>query len=374
MTRYKFDEIAINIKDSKMPEPSDKETYIGLEHIDSDSIFISRWGNKAELIGKKLCAKKGDLLFGRRNAYLKTAAICPFDCLFSAHGMILRPKENIIAKEYFPFFIKSDNFMDAAIKISVGSLSPTVNWKDLQKLEFELPPIDEQKSLAEILWAAENLNIKYQKAISTINNLVKAKFTSLFGDINAAPKYPEQPLLNVVDIHDDLRKPLSEQVRSKMRSGERLYPYFGATGCVDYINKYNIDMPILCIAEDCGEYGENQRCTYLVSEKCWVNNHAHILRPKIGISNMKYLDNFFTYKDLTSHISGGTRTKLTKNDLKKIRISLPPLNIQEEFSEFSTKIDLLLNRLHNSKILTSILLKNMINQKNKNTIEYNINV
>ena len=81
--------------------------------------------------------KKGDVLFGKRRAYQKKVAISPIDGVFSAHGMVLRPKEDVICKEFLPFFISSDYFLNEAIRISVGGLSPTINWKDIKEL---VPP------------------------------------------------------------------------------------------------------------------------------------------------------------------------------------------------------------------------------------------
>ena len=104
---YRFEDIAINVVERAMPEPKDKTAYIGLEHMDSGSLHISRWGSETDLIGEKLKIKKGDVLFARRNAYLKRVAIAPFDGLFSAHGMVLRPKIEVILPEFFPFFLFS---------------------------------------------------------------------------------------------------------------------------------------------------------------------------------------------------------------------------------------------------------------------------
>lgn len=66
MPHYKFDQIAFNITDKKMPEPGDEKMYIGLEHLDSGSLKVNRWGSEVELTGQKLVMKKGDILFGRR--------------------------------------------------------------------------------------------------------------------------------------------------------------------------------------------------------------------------------------------------------------------------------------------------------------------
>lgn len=144
MAEYRFDHIVINITEKKKPIEEDKYTYIGLEHLDSQNLMVSRWGSDIAPKGEKLVMKKGDVLFGKRRAYQKKVAIAPFDGIFSAHGMVLRPNEEIIDKNFFPLFISSDYFLDAAIKISVGSLSPTINWRDLKELKFHLPDLDKQ--------------------------------------------------------------------------------------------------------------------------------------------------------------------------------------------------------------------------------------
>ena len=181
MARYKFEQIAINSTEKKKPVEADRFTYLGLEHLDSNNLQVTRFGSEVAPIGEKLVMHKGDVLFGKRRAYQKKVAIAPFDGIFSAHGMVLRPKENVIDKNFFPFFISSDYFLDAAIKISVGSLSPTINWRDLKELEFELPNLAKQKELAEVLWAMDATKQAYQKLLAATDELVKAQFIEMFG-------------------------------------------------------------------------------------------------------------------------------------------------------------------------------------------------
>ncbi|KAA9303930.1 restriction endonuclease subunit S [Streptococcus anginosus] len=181
---FKFDEIAFNSTEKKKPVDEDKYTYLGLEHLDSDSIYVTRYGADVAPKGDKLIMKKGDVLFGKRRAYQKKVAIAPFDGIFSAHGMVLRPKEDVIDKEFFPMFIKSDYFLDAAIKISVGSLSPTINWRDLKELKFELPSLEKQRKLAEVLWAIYDMKDKYKKLILATDELVKSQFIEMFKKCN----------------------------------------------------------------------------------------------------------------------------------------------------------------------------------------------
>ena len=181
MAKYRFEQIALNSKEKKKPTEEDRFTYIGLEHLDTGSLNVTRFGSDVAPIGEKLIMRKGDVLFGKRRAYQKKVAVAPFDGIFSAHGMVLRPKEDVVDKNFFPLFISSDYFLDAAIKISVGSLSPTINWCDLKDLEFEMPDLHTQKKLAEVLWAINNAIESYKKLISATDELVKSQFIEWFG-------------------------------------------------------------------------------------------------------------------------------------------------------------------------------------------------
>ena len=180
MSKYKFESFAINCTQKKVPELSEYSTYVGLEHMDTKSIHVKRWGSDVPLIGEKLIMHKGDILLGKRNAYLRRASIAPHNGLFSAHGMILRPRENLIDYDFFALFIASDYFFDEAIRISVGSLSPTINWKDLKELEFNLPSLEVQKNAAKVLWSIINTIDAYRDQSKKCDDLIKARFQELF--------------------------------------------------------------------------------------------------------------------------------------------------------------------------------------------------
>ena len=179
MATYRFDEIAINSTKKKKPTEEDKVHYIGLEHIDPGCFNIVRWGSDVAPTGDKLLMQKGDVLFGKRRAYQRKVGIAPFDGIFSAHGMVLRPNTEIIDANYFPFFISSDRFMETAVRISVGGLSPTINWKDLAKQKFDLPTLEEQKVLADKLWAAYRLKEGYKKLLAATDEMVKSQFIEM---------------------------------------------------------------------------------------------------------------------------------------------------------------------------------------------------
>ena len=233
MSKYKFEDIAFNSTAKKKPVEEDKYTYLGLEHLDSECLKVKRFGSEVAPIGDKLLMKKGDVLFGKRRAYQKKVAIAPFDGIFSAHGMVLRPKENVIDPAFFPLFISSDYFLDAAINISVGSLSPTINWKDLRQLEFELPDLDTQRKLAKILWSVQDTIESYKDLLSKTDELVKSQFIELINVKGGT-------------ISGKLGDYLQFMEKSKIKAGEGLgkgsYPLFNSsTELTKWYNDYLFD-------------------------------------------------------------------------------------------------------------------------------------
>ncbi len=158
----KFGDIAENVAVRVDPAEAETDVYVGLEHLDPESLHLREWGHPSDVTGQKLAFKRGDVIFGRRRAYQRKLALAEFDGICSAHAMVLRAKPKVIRPEFLPFFLQSNMFMERAIEISVGSLSPTINWKTMRIQEFPLPPVEEQKRIAEILWNADDVVEKYK--------------------------------------------------------------------------------------------------------------------------------------------------------------------------------------------------------------------
>lgn len=154
---YRFEEIADKISETVDPRKTDLEVYVGLEHLDAEDIHIRRKGVPADVKGGKLRCYPGDVIFGKRRAYQRKAAIVDFDGICSAHAFVFRANPAVIEHKLFPFFLHSDEFMHRMVDISVGGLSPTINWGDLKHQEFLLPPKAEQARLAKLLWAMDEV-------------------------------------------------------------------------------------------------------------------------------------------------------------------------------------------------------------------------
>lgn len=168
---YRFDQLADQISERVHPGESAVERYVGLEHLDSDSLRIRRWGHPSDVASTKLRFQPGDIILGKRRVYQRKVAVSDTEGICSAHAMVLRAKPDAVLPDFLPFFMQSDLFMERALSISVGSLSPTINWKTLAKEEFLLPPIQEQARLMETCLAFEHSLKEYQNTIDAACSL-----------------------------------------------------------------------------------------------------------------------------------------------------------------------------------------------------------
>ena len=148
---------------------------VGLEHLVPEEITLSAWSEDSENTFSKMF-HKGDILFGRRRAYLKKAAVAPFDGICSGDITVIQANTEKIIPELLPFIIQNDALFEFAVGKSAGSLSPRVKWEHLKNYEFELPEMDKQKELAELLWAMDATKKSYQGLIAATDELVKSQF------------------------------------------------------------------------------------------------------------------------------------------------------------------------------------------------------
>ena len=154
---------------------------VGLEHLIPDEIRFDAFDtNTDNTFSKKFV--KGQVLFGRRRAYQRKAAVAEFDGICSGDITVIEAIEGKMMSELLPFIIQAPAFFDYANRGSAGSLSPRVKWGHLASYEFELPPLEEQKVLADKLWAAYRLKEGYKKLLAATDEMVKSQFIEMFGN------------------------------------------------------------------------------------------------------------------------------------------------------------------------------------------------
>jgi type I restriction enzyme S subunit len=129
---------------------------------------------------------------------------------------------------------------------------------------------------------------------------------------------------DVCDVLDSLRKPITKKFRS-----EGNYPYYGATGIVDWIDNYIFDEKLVLVGEDGAKWGVGDRTAFIAEGKYWVNNHAHVLRPHANIITHEWIAYYLTAIDLKDWVTGLTVPKLNQAQMRSIPIPLPPLAEQQ---------------------------------------------
>jgi type I restriction enzyme S subunit len=155
-SHLRFDQFAEMIAERiEDPSSSGLERYVGLEHLDPEAIDIKRWGVPADVTSTKFRFYPGDVIYGRRRAYQRKAGLADFDGLASAHALVLRAVLGVCDPAYLAYMLVSESFTRVAVGISVGSLSPTINWRDLRLQEFDLPSLDEQHRVVEVMRAVD---------------------------------------------------------------------------------------------------------------------------------------------------------------------------------------------------------------------------
>lgn len=366
---YRFDQIAKSISERVDPTNTNLDVYVGLEHIDSDSLHITRFGKREDVTGTKLRCYPGDVIFGRRRAYQRKAAIVEFDGFCSAHSLVLRANPKVIDPKLFPFFLHSDTFMNRAIDISVGSLSPTINWGTLKTQEFLLPPIDQQAELAKLLWSLDSIT---QKEDNLIQNIATNKMLIF----NTLSKLKVESSCNL----EDLCKVISSGgTPAREMEGE----YYGGT--INWIKTKELNDGLISESEEkITELGLKNSSAKLYPRNTILLAMYGVTVGKIAIIDKEMacnqaccaividsqkVDLWFLFYYLLSQRRkfielsvGSAQPNISSGIVKKFKIPNIPLESQIHYSNKLKKFDLLLSQVIYRKSLTKKLHKSINNQ------------
>ena len=166
--RVRFGDVVENLNETEHnPVEKGIERFIGLEHIEPGSLHIRSWGKVIDGTTFTRHCRPGQVLFGKRRAYQRKIAVAEFDAVVSGDIYVFAPMNNELLPELLPFLCMSERFFQHAVGTSAGSLSPRTNWKHLAEFEIDLPPLDQQHRIAELLWAVDDVIVQYQIASIT---------------------------------------------------------------------------------------------------------------------------------------------------------------------------------------------------------------
>jgi type I restriction enzyme S subunit len=200
-----------------------------MEHLEPGSLHVRSWGHVADGTTFTRRCRPGQVLFGKRRAYQRKVAVAEFEAVVSGDIYVLAPKNGRLLAELLPFLCLSERFFQHAVGTSAGSLSPRTNWSSLASFEFDLPPLDQQRRIAQLLWAVDEC-LTYQNNIGlSSDELLRRYLDSLFNySGNDAQKTQFGRIrsdwrLGKVDEEGDVQ--LGQQKHPKYDRGSNIRPY-----------------------------------------------------------------------------------------------------------------------------------------------------
>ncbi|HBC3358579.1 TPA: restriction endonuclease subunit S [Vibrio parahaemolyticus] len=232
---------------------------------------------------------------------------------------------------YLFYLLWSDAFRFLGTNAMAGAAGQKrVGTPFLKQLEIPLPPLDEQKRIAAILDKADAIRQKRKQAIDLADEFLRSVFLDMFGDPNDESSQRELISFGKLGGNENNKRIPLKQSDRDLREGE--YPYYGATGVIDYVDDYVFDGDYLLIAED----GKNlvnrtKPLAFPANGKFWVNNHSHVIR-NTGTVDLVYLEFYLNLKDIRKYVTGIDQFKLNRKSLDSMPIYLPDMELQRKFS------------------------------------------
>jgi restriction endonuclease S subunit len=340
---FQFEEIAAKISETVDPNSTTLDTYVGLEHLDAEDIHIRRKGTPDDVSGGKLKCYPGDVIFGKRRAYQRKAAIVDFEGICSAHAFVFRANQEVIDPKLFPFFLHSDQFMHRMVDISVGGLSPTINWGDLKHQEFLLPPKDQQAQLAELLWVMDEVIEREREVLEKLIVSQKVKNKTVFNAIRATMEFrklgdlceierggsprpiddyitDEEDGLNWIKIGDvDIESKYITQSKQKIKPSGLNKTRSVHRGDLLLSNSMSFGRPYILKIDGCIHDG-------------WL-----VIHDKNKVFDKEYLYYYLSSDTVFSQFqklaAGGVVSNLNKEIVKKLKVYLPPIKVQTQIKE-----------------------------------------
>ncbi|WP_192255013.1 restriction endonuclease subunit S [Mesorhizobium silamurunense] len=286
--------------------------------------------------------RSGDLLFVRSNGNKDLIGRCMYfpkvETPLSFSGFTIRGRvnETVIKPQYASALMQTRIVKDQISRGGGGTNISNLSQAILSSIVVPLPPLPEQTKIVEILstWdaAIETTGKLLASAVAQKQALMQQLLTGQrrYAEFQK-DSWGQFTVEDVAECLDRKRVPLNEGERRAMPG---LIPYWGANGIVDYVSDFIFDEPLVLLAEDGGYFDEyaTRPIANLSLGKCWVNNHAHVLRARPNCKT-EWLFFSLVHKDITAFTNSGTRSKLNQADMRKIPLWLPSLAEQEAIVE-----------------------------------------
>ncbi|MBN8508974.1 MAG: restriction endonuclease subunit S [Burkholderiales bacterium] len=310
-------------------DPDGAFTYVDLSAVDQDAKVVS---GERELACSEAPSRArqliraGDVLVSTVRPNLNGVALVPpeLDGATASTGFcVLRPRAGQLDARYLYHWVKSPRFVSAMVRKATGASYPAVSDRIVCESRLPLPPLPEQRRIAEILDKADALRAKRRAALAQLDTLTQSIFLDMFGRPNDNAK--GWPLVFLMDLCSPKQWPTI----STAELTEAGFPVFGANGLIGTYTKYNHEEPtvlITCRGATCG--------TINVSPpKCYVTGNAMALDdPDPSRITVDYLATVLRVRSMADTISGTAQPQITRQSLAHVKLPLPPLALQAEFA------------------------------------------
>ena len=359
-------------RESRATHKGDKSgvPIVGLEHLIPQEIKFSGYDVDTENTFTKTF-KKGQILFGRRRAYLKKAAIADFDGICSGDITVIEAIPGKVDPLLLPFIIQNDKFFDYAVSRSAGGLSPRVKWEHLKDYEFDLPPIEEQRILADKLWAAYRLKESYKKLLTATQEMVKSQFIEMYYNT-----HNKQTLESVCPIMSKGITPKYVESSSVLVINQACIHWDGQR--LGNIKYHNEEIPVRKRILESGDVllnatgnGTLGRCCVFIcpsDNNTYINDgHVIALSTDRAVILPEVLNTYLSLNDTQAeiyrqYVTGSTnQVDIVFSDIKKMKVPVPSMDEQILFVEVLTQADKSEFELRKSIEAIDQVIKSLIN-------------
>lgn len=337
----KFGEVVNHIKDKVSDRDDwDFEVYIGGEHFDSGEIRVTKSnlikGNE-EVLGSAfhMRFKPGQVLYVSRNPRLRKGGIVNFTGVCSNVTFILEANEKMLLQSLLPFIIQSEDFVRHTTNNSHGSTNPFLNWKDIAKYKFRLPPLKEQKKISEILWAIEENIEKTESLLETTEELKKGLMNQLLTKGIEHSKFKETEIGQIPEDWEVVKLSKIAKVnygKSNPNDSGNI-PVIGSAGIYSRTSTPLIKDQTLVI----GRKGNAGR-VWLISEPSYPSDTTFYLLWKKYIE-IKFIFYYMIFNPLTGENAKSTLPSIQKTELDNYLIPIPTIPEQKEIANILSSVD-----------------------------------
>ena len=316
--------------------------------------------------------RAGDIVFSRVGSVDRNSLVSKKEdgWLFSGRLLRIRTSDRSVHPPYLSYHFHSEQFKKRIRSVAVGQTMASLNTQILKEVCIVLPIPPEQRAIAEALSDVDSLIKSLDVLIAKKKAIKQATMQQLLTGKTRLPGFSgvweTKRIEEITDCLDHVRIPLNETQRAGMPGH---YPYCGANGVLDYVNDFVLDDDVILIAEDGGYFDEytHRPIAYRMSGKIWVNNHAHILKAKLGYSQ-GFMYFSLVHKNILPYLASGTRAKLNKSEMNKIEIYLPLDNSEQEavaavLSDLETEIASLERRLDKTRSVKQGMMQQLLTGK-----------